>query len=90
MRLKHYYPKTRIIALLPLITKTYYTEESLNEYKEQMKIICDFHDIKYIDLGNAGIDSSNIDYYFADDIHPNDEGMRLLKEYIVSTINSEF
>ncbi len=90
MRLKHYYPNATIIALLPLSTSSYYSDASLAQYKEQMKSICDFHNVKYIDLGNAGINSSNLSTYLVDGIHPNSNGMQLLSNYIVSRLNSNF
>lgn len=90
MRLKHYYPNATIIALLPLSTSSYYSDASLQQYKEQMKSICDFHNVEYIDLGNAGINSSNLSTYLVDGIHPNSNGMQLLSNYIVSRINSNF
>lgn len=88
MRLKYYYPNATIIALLPLSTSSYYSDASLQQYKEQMKSICDFHNVEYIDLGNAGINSSNLSTYLVDGIHPNSNGMQLLSNYIVSRLNS--
>ena len=89
-RLRYYYPKSTIIALLPFSTKTYYKDSKLSKYKDQMKDICDYYGINYIDLGKSGIKSSNLSTYLVDGVHPNAKGMELIKKYIISKLNSNF
>lgn len=80
-RIKEKYPEAEIIVLLPTYTSSYYTDDKLKEYNEIIKEICDYFNIKYVDLRNCITTQ-----YLKDGIHPNKEGMKLVKEYIKSSL----
>lgn len=83
MRLQYYYPKAKIIVLLPTYTNTYYNRAKLEQWLEQMKEICDYFGVNYIDLRGCGITWSNRDITLGDgNIHPNEYGMSLITDYV--------
>lgn len=89
-RMKYLYPHAELIVLLPLNTKTYYTNEELNDYTRVIKKICDYYNVFYIDLSLSGINESNLSTYLIDGIHPNEKGMYLIARYIESEIKRNF
>lgn len=83
MRMQYYYPKAKIIALLPTYCNTYYNRTKLDQWVEQMKEICDYFGVNYIDLRASGITWSNRTMTLGDgNIHPNDYGMTLIADYV--------
>ena len=86
LRLKYLYPNAEIITLLPTVTSSYYTTTLLNQYDDLMVQICNYYNIKYIDLRDCGITTSNL----ADGIHPTAEGMKIIKEYIREQMDSNY
>lgn len=89
-RIKYLYPNSELIVLLPMSTKTYYTEEELNNYTKIIKEICKRYNIFYIDLSLCGINQSSISTYLSDGVHPNSKGMYLISEYVQSEIKRNF
>lgn len=78
LRMKYLYPNAEIISLMPTYTSSYYTTTNLSKYNSVIAEICEYYNIKCIDLRESGITTSNL----SDGIHPNVEGMNLIKEYI--------
>lgn len=59
---------------------------SLEGYKDIMQKILDKNNINYIDLWNKG--PKDLDKYFADGVHPNDEGHEILANVIVDYLKT--
>lgn len=78
IRLLKRYPTSRVIAILPNFTVSYYSITNLDRFVEVVKEACDFFGVKYIDIRTAGITVYNQGTYFPDGIHPNAAGMELL------------
>ena len=85
-RIQYLYPNTDIIVLLPMYTSSYYTSENLNKYNKVIKEICEYYDLKYIELTECGINTGNLSNYLVDGIHPNAMGMQLIKNYVKNQI----
>lgn len=92
MRLQYYYPTSRIIVLLPTFTQYYYAPSSLDAFVEVIREICDYFGVFYIDLRCAGLNYINREIYYGHEnyIHPNPEGMTLLKTYIKRQLLSAY
>ena len=84
LRIKYLYPNAEIISLLPTYTSSYYSVSKLSTYNEVIKQVCTHYGIKYIELTKSGITTSHL----ADGIHPNAEGMKLIKDYVVKNMVS--
>ena len=83
MRMQYFYPKAKIIVLLPTYCNTYYNRAKLDQWVEQMKNVCDYFGVNYIDLRASGITWSNRTMTLGDgNIHPNDYGMTLIADYV--------
>ena len=83
MRMQYYYPKAKIIVLLPAYCNTYYNRASLEAWTEQMKEVCDYFGVNYIDLRACGITWSNRSLTMGDgNIHPNEYGHTLIADYV--------
>lgn len=92
-RMQYYYPKAKIIVMLPAFSVTYYNRATQDSYLEQMKEICDYFGVEDIDLRNCGITWANSDASrnnkgvssIGDGFtHPNEYGMDLITEYVKS------
>lgn len=90
-RMQYYYPKAKIIVMLPAFSVTYYNRATQDSYLEQMKEICDYFGVEYIDLRDCGITWANSDASrnnkgvasIGDGFtHPNEYGMDLITEYV--------
>ena len=81
-RMQYLYPNAEIICILPTYTTSYYNMTSLTNYNNEIKKICEFFNLKCIDLTQCGITTSNL----VDGIHPSSEGMGLISSYIVDSI----
>ena len=82
LRLKHYYPNTEIICLLPTYTKSYYSDAKLAEGNKVLSEICNYYNIKYIDLRNCGISVNNL----PDGIHPDEVGMDYISNAVINCL----
>ena len=83
MRMQYFYPKAKIIVLLPTYCNTYYNRKTLEQWLEQMKEICDYFGVNYIDLRACGITWSNRSITLGDgNIHPNEYGHALISDYV--------
>ena len=78
LRLKHYYPDTQIIALLPTYTASYYSNAKLAQGNTVLTAICEHYDVAYTDLRDCGISVKDL----PDGIHPDAAGM----DYISNTV----
>ncbi|MBQ2909412.1 MAG: hypothetical protein IJE53_01225 [Bacilli bacterium] len=84
LRMQYLYPNAEIVVLLPTYTSSYYTLTELTTYNAEIIKICEHFDIKYIDLRESGITTSQL----ADGIHPNATGMDLISNYVTEKLNS--
>ena len=71
LRLKHYYPESVILAMLPTYTTSYYVNTKLAQANEVLKEICNHYDIPWVDLRECGLTTSML----PDGVHPDAEGM---------------
>lgn len=90
-RMQYYYPKAKIIALLPTYCVNYYNRSKLEEWTEQIKLICDYFGVNYIDLRACGITWANsapsrnakgVQTLGDSNIHPNALGHTLIADYV--------
>ena len=90
-RMQYLYPKSKIIALLPTYCVNYYNRTNLDAWVEQIKNICDYFGVNYIDLRACGITWSNssssrnakgIQTLGDSNIHPNDLGHTMIADYV--------
>lgn len=84
-RMQYLYPNAEIISILPTYTKTYYDEARLIAYNDKIKEICNYFNIKCVDLTKSGITTSQL---VDDGIHPTSEGMELIANYVIDTITT--
>lgn len=84
-RIKYYYPKSKLLVLLPTYTSTYYSDERLNKYNNEIIKICNYLDVKNVDLRKC-ITKDNINKYLYDGLHPNDEGMKKISDCTISAL----
>ena len=84
LRMKYLYPDAEIVSILPTYTSSYYTNDKLAQYNEAIKVICDYYDIKYVDLRLSGMTTEHL----ADGIHPNATGMDYISSYITKQITT--
>lgn len=82
MRIQYTYPKAKLVCLLPAVGRTTAVQPNINKYSEQIIKICDYFGVEYIDLRKCGINYGNIGMYMYDNLHPNEKGMQIFKEYI--------
>ena len=90
IRLQTAYPNAKIFVLTPLYVASYYNNVELAEYVDQIKIICDFFGVNFVDLRKCMITIFNDDINLGDGIHPNISGMDLIFKYLVDTIIKMF
>ena len=78
LRMRHYYPDARILAMLPYNSPTYFTASKVEKYGAVIRAICDHYGIACVDLRDSGIQSSHL----PDNIHPNAAG----SDYITTAV----
>lgn len=90
-RIQYYYPKAKLIALLPTYCNTYYIRSKLDAWLEQIKAICDYFGVNYIDLRCCGITWANsasgrnnagVATLGDSNIHPNPLGHTMIANYV--------
>ncbi len=92
------YGKEKIVVILPI--KRYAmndipnakTGKFLIDYVEIIKYYVDLYDLKYLDLFNDGFDEPETNEYsefFADGLHPNDNGHKIIAEKICEFIKND-
>ncbi len=87
MRLQHFYPKAKIVAMLPTFS-TKYTAQKLNEVNTQLMKICDYFGVDAIDLRKCGITQKNVmGMYSGDGLHVNINGMNAIAHYTLKNFN---
>lgn len=100
-RMQYYYPRSQIVVLFPFYSDspTAYSHAKLDAFIEVQRNICDYFGVNYIDLRACGINIANIsasrnkDGYttiLTQNVHPNYDGMRLMKNYIKARLLSMF
>ena len=82
LRLKHYYPNSEVICLLPTYTKSYYSDTKLANCNEILATVCNYYNIKYVDLRYCGISVSNL----PDGIHPDSAGMDYISKSVINLL----
>ena len=82
MRMQHYYPDAKIIAMTPTWTTSYYTPQRLDEVAKMIKEVCDYFGVAVVDLRKCGINQNNLDKTLGDGIHPSALGMEMIEKYV--------
>ena len=82
MRMQHYYPDAKIIAMTPTWTTSYYTPQRLDEVAKMIKEVCDYYGVAVVDLRKCGINQNNLDKTLGDGIHPSALGMEMIEKYV--------
>ena len=82
MRMQHYYPDAKIIAMTPTWTTSYYTPQKLDEVAKMIKEVCDYFGVAVVDLRKCGINQNNLDKTLGDGIHPSALGMEMIEKYV--------
>lgn len=102
LKMMYYYPKSRIVVLFPFYSDLgngAYTHAKLDAFIEVQRNICDYFGVNYIDLRDCGINAGNVaasknkDGYttiLVGNVHPNIDGMALMKDYIKARLLSFF
>jgi len=90
MRLQHYYPFAKIVVLLPMYCATYYEMGNLDKYNEQIKAVCDYFGVEYIDFRRCGINFQNLDTMLGDGIHPTVKGFNEMYNYLRNQLLSMY
>ena len=85
LRMRHYYPNAQIVALLPAVTASYYSNEKLAEGNAVMAQICEHYGVPYADLRECGITTADL----PDGIHPNAAGMDYITEAVLDVLLSQ-
>ena len=85
LRMRHYYPNAQIVALLPAVTTSYYSNEKLAEANAVMAQICQHYGIPYTDLRDCGITTAEL----PDGIHPNAAGMDYITAAVLDVLLSQ-
>jgi len=82
LRLRHYYPNARIVAMLPTYTASYYSDTKLAQGNAVLSQICAHYDIPCVDLRDSGVTAAHL----PDGIHPGAEGMDLITEAVIDLL----
>ena len=85
LRLQHFYPDAKIIALLPTYTNGYYSNTKLAEANAVLALICDHYGVTYVDLRESGISTKDL----PDGIHPDAKGMDYITEAALEAMMAE-
>jgi len=85
LRLRHYYPDAVVLAMLPTVTTSYYSNEKLAQANEVLAAICAHYDVPYVDLRHSGITTGDL----PDGIHPNAAGMDFITNAVCNTLLTE-
>jgi lysophospholipase L1-like esterase len=85
LRMQHYYPEARIIAILPTINKTYYNNATLEQHNAVLPAICTHYGVEYVDLVAAGFTATML----GDATHPNTTGMDFITNAVKVVYTTE-
>lgn len=85
MRMQYFYPEAEIIAMLPTYTDTYYDDDRLNCFNEEIIEICNYFDVRWVDLRESDLTTDML----PDGIHPNKKGMECIASAVQDTMLSE-
>jgi len=85
LRMRHYYPKAEIVAMLPTYTSSYYTNDELAEYNAILAAICEHYGVVYTDLRDCGLTVSDL----GDGIHPNAKGFDYITDAVLDVLLNE-
>ncbi len=82
LRLRHYYPDALVLAMLPTVTTSYYSNEKLAQANAVLADICDHYGVPYVDLRNCGLTTADL----PDGIHPDAKGMDFITEAVLGAL----
>ena len=85
LRMRHYYPNAQIVALLPAVTASYYSDAKLAEGNAVMAQICEHYGVPYTDLRDCGITTADL----PDGTHPDAAGMDYITEAVLDVLLSQ-
>lgn len=88
IRLMYYYPNADIVVMTPSYSSSLYTPDTLDQYCEMIKTICDFFGIACIDTRKSINMSFNnwAKYFGSSSVHPNKTGFNAIYEYVYKNI----
>jgi lysophospholipase L1-like esterase len=82
LRIKHFFPDTQIVAILPGRTSSYYSVTELREGNDLLAKVCDHYKVPYVDLFNGSLTTSHL----PDGIHPAEEGMDIITDEVMKVM----
>lgn len=87
-RIMHYYPNAFVVTITPMFVAhaTWRSERWLDAMCEQVRKISDYFGATYVDLRQCGAKITNTSALLLDGLHPNQVGMQLMADYIISQI----
>ncbi len=85
LRLKHFYPYAKIIAITPSISGGYYDNARLSEFADLALEICLHYNIKCVDVRSSGLTFAML----PDTLHPNAEGMECIFKSVLNILKEE-
>lgn len=86
MRLQHYYPKAKIVALLPTFVTSWYTNDKLSKMDYNIQQILEYFGVICVDVRKC-ITNANKTIYLKDGLHPNYAGMTLIADYVIAQMS---
>ena len=89
LRIRYFYPKAEILALLPGYVPAYYTRERVDALHRELAPLLERLGVKRADLRLDGITPENAAEYLPDKIHPNEKGMELIEGCALSALLGE-
>lgn len=85
LRLKHFYPDSEIVAIAPSVSGGYYDNSRLSEFADITIEICDYYDVRCIDLRSSGLTFDML----PDTLHPDAEGMDCIYRSVLNKLKEE-
>lgn len=85
LRMQHFYPNAKIIAMLPTYTVNHYSDAKLAQFNEIYAAICEHYGVTCIDLRDCGITTADL----PDGIHPDSNGMDYITEAVLTALLEE-
>ncbi|MBQ5363183.1 MAG: hypothetical protein IIU63_07530, partial [Clostridia bacterium] len=85
MRLQHFYPDAKIVAMSTYAMPSYVTAAKLDKYGPTLRAICEHYGVEYLSLRDCGVTFDML----PDKIHPNAEGMDHITAAVMEKLLSD-
>jgi lysophospholipase L1-like esterase len=82
LRIKHFFPTTQIVAVLPARTSSYYSVTELRDGNELLAAVCDHYGVPYVNLFAGPLTLAHL----PDGIHPAEEGMDIITDEVLKVM----